>query len=67
MTDPKHDDEIEITSVMLDAAANELWQWVAFRTGYDSTMPLQTARKEAELILRAALAAELERRAAQTK
>lgn len=46
---------IEITDEMVERAAEELLDWVAFRTGYDQTMPIETARKEARTILVAAL------------
>ena len=48
---------IEITPRMIEAAAEELWDWVVFRKGYHDTMPMEWAREEAVAILKAAFKA----------
>lgn len=46
--------EIEITADMIEAGAEELWDWV-LRCGYDDTFSMDVARGPAEVILKAAL------------
>lgn len=47
-------EDTEITPEMVEAAAEELWDWV-IRCGYNDTFSVEVAREPAEAILRAAL------------
>ena len=44
--------EIEVTPEMIEAGAEELWDWI-FRSGYDDTFSVEVAREPAAAILRA--------------
>ena len=46
--------EIEVTPEMIEAGAEELWDWI-LNMGYDETFDMVIARPQAELILRAAM------------
>ena len=45
--------DIEVTPEMIEAAAEELWDWI-LRSGYNDTFSVEIAREPAAAILRAA-------------
>lgn len=50
--------DIEVTFEMIEAGAEELWDWV-LRSGYNDTFSIDVAREPAKAILEAALCRKL--------